>query len=116
MSQPPVDPDLVLDGILERLRQQPVPPMPDSLLKPVIQPARREPMSRFSRKELRSWMMQRRVPISAALLASSAVVLVIAIGPFARGRLFAFSDVKKAIATTKSMTYDCLLYNGNFPF
>jgi hypothetical protein len=112
MSRTPVDPDQVLDGILERLRQQHVPPMPDSLITPVIKPARREQSSRFP-QELRISTMQRRVTISAALLAFSAVVLVLAFGPFARGRLFAFSDVQKAIATTKSMTYDCLLYDGN---
>jgi outer membrane lipoprotein-sorting protein len=112
MSQPPVDPDQLLEDILGRLRQQQVPPMPESLIEPAMRPARPEQTSRIP-KDLRSWIMQRRVPISATVLAAAAVVLFLALGPFGRGRLLAFSDVQKAIDVTKTMTYDCLVFNGD---
>jgi outer membrane lipoprotein-sorting protein len=64
-------------------------------------------------RTLGSWIMQRRVSISATVLTAAAVVLFLAFGPFGQGNTLAFSDVQKALGTTKSMTYDCLMYNGN---
>ena len=49
MSQPPIDPDRLLDAIIERLQHQEVPPMPESLIDPMIHPARRNGAARFPR-------------------------------------------------------------------
>jgi hypothetical protein len=81
MSQPPVDPDRLLDAVIERLRQQPTPPMPSSLIDPAIHSARRHDTPRFFRR-LRPWVKQRPVPISLAALAVAAVGLFWSIGPF----------------------------------
>jgi hypothetical protein len=81
MSQPPVDPERLLDAVIERLRQQPTPPMPSSLIDPAIHSARRNDSPRFF-QTLRRWVKQRPVPISVAALALAAVGLFWLIGPF----------------------------------
>jgi outer membrane lipoprotein-sorting protein len=111
MSQPPIDPDGLLDAVIERLRQQDVPPMPESLIGPAIHPARRNGAARFPRT-LRTWIMQRPLQISATVLAIAVVVLFLAVGPFGHSDSFAFGDVQKAIGATKSTMYQCLIFNG----
>ncbi|HUE17305.1 MAG TPA: hypothetical protein VMR25_24350 [Planctomycetaceae bacterium] len=81
MSQPPVDPDRLLDTVIERLRQQQAPPMPSSLIDPAIHSARRNDAPRFF-QTLRPWIKQRPVPIAIAALAVAAVGLFWSIGPF----------------------------------
>jgi len=81
MSQPPVDPDRLLDAVIERLRQQPTPPMPSSLIDPAIHSAHRNEAPRFFRT-LSPWAKQRPVLISIAALAVAAVGLFWSVGPF----------------------------------
>ena len=86
--------------------------MPESLLEPASRPHRRDGLARPGRS-LRALVRRRPLQIAATVLAVAAVVVFLSVSPFGQKASFAFGDVQKALSATKSMTYQCLIFNGD---
>lgn len=113
MSQPPVDPDQLLDAVIERLKRREAPPMPRSLLEPPPKRTGHKEMARPGRTS-RSWARARPAQVSAIVFAVASVVFFLTVGRFGQ-RTFAFGDVQKAIGATKSMMYQLSVVNRDEP-
>lgn len=112
MSQSPADPDPLLDAVIARLRQQAVPPMPQSLIEPALPAADHNRTARPLGNNW-SWIMHRPVQVSAVVVAVVAVALYVAIGLLGEKGSFAFADVQKAIWAARSVTYQASMTTGN---
>jgi hypothetical protein len=115
MYHPPSDPDHRLEQVIERLRQQEIPPCPD--LKVFPEPRR-------TGFDGRSWaLMTQRMRFKKRPLPVVAAALAIAVGsgiillnsPSGQGGSFAFAEVQQAIGSSGPVKFHLIRFTGDDP-
>jgi outer membrane lipoprotein-sorting protein len=111
MRKEPFDPDRLLDGIVDHLRQQPVPPLPEHVFPESVKSPPRTKQHPFA--AMRRLMMQRPVQISAAIVFVVAGALILHMVPLGDVATVAMADVVEALNTKKSIMFHVFDYHGD---